>query len=189
MRKLKLQMQLSIDGFVAGPNHEMDWMSWNWDDEIKKYVAGITEPVDLILLGRNLAEGFIPYWASEASKPEPMDLSFAKTMRDTSKMVFTKTLETNQWANSKLAKGDFIEEINQLKQQEGGDIIAYGGASFVASLINAGLIDEYHLFMNPVAIGKGMSIFSDLDNRLNLDLVKSISFKCGIVLLKYRPIS
>ena len=183
MRKLKLQMQISVDGYVAGPNKEMDWMTWNWDEEALNYVSRLTEPVDTILLGRNLAEGFIPYWANEASKPEPQDASFARKMHDTPKIVFTRTLEKSDWPNTKLAKGNLADEITKLKNEPGHDIIVYGGANFVTNLIKENLIDELYLFVNPVAIGKGLTI---LDARTNLKLMEIQAFGCGIVAMKYQ---
>lgn len=185
MRKLKLQVQMSVDGFIAGPNGEMDWLVWNWDNGLKDYVTAITEPVDTIILGRKLAEGFIPTWTDLLEKDATTE--GAKKMVETPKVVFTKTLHTSDWANTQLATCDLAEEIKQLKQQEGSDIIAYGGGSFVSSLIKAGLIDEYHLFINPVALGTGMTIFKNADERQNLTLVKSQSFACGITVLNYVP--
>ena len=90
MRKLKLQVQISIDGFVAGPNGEMDWMVWDWDDSIKKYVSDLTATVDCIVMGRNLALGFIPYWENVASNSDDPQYPFGKIMTDTSKVVFTR---------------------------------------------------------------------------------------------------
>jgi dihydrofolate reductase len=185
MRKVKLQMQLSIDGFVAGPNGEMDWMTWNWDDELKQYVTDLTEPVDTILLGRNMPEGFIGYWKTVAANPEDPQYPFGKKMYDTHKVVFTKTLEASTWENTVLAKGDITEEVNKLKNQKGGDIIAYGGANFVSNLIKHNLVDEYQLFINPVVLGDGMAIFKDVQQRLNLKLIKVTPFSCGIVAMVY----
>jgi dihydrofolate reductase len=102
-----------------------------------------------------------------------------------SKVVFTKTLDKSEWDNTVLAKGDLVDEITKLKIQDGKDIIAYGGATFVSALIKQGLIDEFHLFINPTAIGNGMTIFKELDSKQNLTLVKSTSFDCGIVVLNY----
>src|SRR3972149_12341275 len=181
MRKLKLQVQMTIDGFVAGPNGEMEWTAIDWDNELKKYVGKITEPVDCIILGRKLAQGFIPHWASHP-KEEGAD-----KFNSTKKVVFTKTLEKSDWDNTVLAKDDLVEEIAKLKKQDGNDIIAYGGATFVSALIKHGLIDEFHLFINPTAIGKGMTIFKELDSKQNLNLVESTSFDCGIVVLNYEP--
>jgi dihydrofolate reductase len=181
MRKLKLQVQMTIDGYIAGINREMDWTARDWDDELKKYVGEITKPVDCIILGRKLAQGFIPHWASH-----PEEEGAAK-FNSTKKVVFTKTLDKSEWDNTVLAKGDLVEEIAKLKKQDGKDIIAYGGANFVSALIKQGLIDEFHLFINPTAIGSGMSIFKELDSKQNLTLVKSTSFDCGIVVLNYEP--
>jgi dihydrofolate reductase len=89
------------------------------------------------------------------------------------------------WENTDLANGDLAEEIIKLKKQDGKDIIAYGGATFVSALIKLGLIDEYHLFINPTAIGAGMSIFKELKSYLNLTLVKSKSYQCGITVVYY----
>jgi dihydrofolate reductase len=188
MRKLKLQVQMSVDGFIAGPNGEMDWLVWDWDEELKTYVGGITEPVDLIVLGRKLAEGFIPTWESRLADPKAADEG-ARKFVETPKIVFTRTLSASEWDNTELATGDLVEEIMRLKRQSGGDIIAYGGETFVSSLIKAGLIDEYHLFVNPAVLGSGRAIFQGVDYKRNLSLVKSIAFNCGIVLLHYQPLA
>ena len=187
MRKLKLQVQMTVDGYIAGLNGEMDWMQWNWDDELKKYVTEITEPVDCIVLGRKLAEGFIPYWATVAANPDHAEFTAGKKFTDTNKVVFTRNAWYVRMGNTILAKGDLVEEITKLKNGDGKEIIAYGGATFVSALIKQGLIDEFHLFINPTAIGKGMTIFKELDSKQNLVLVKSVSFDCGIVVLNYKP--
>jgi dihydrofolate reductase len=180
MRKLKLQVQISVDGFIAGPNGEMDWLTFNWDEELMKYVGDITDPVDTIVLGRKLAEGFIPTWASR-----PKDEPGVDKMVNTPKVVFTQTLTKSDWNNTTLAAGDITEEVNRLKSQDGGDIIAYGGATFASALIKARLIDELHLFVNPVILGKGLPIFQDVDSKQNLVFKKSQAFPCGIVVLCY----
>ena len=187
MRKLKLQVQMSVDGYIAGPNSELDFMVWNWDNELNQYVEDITEPVDCIVLGRKLAEGFIPYWAGVAANPDHPEFTAGKKFTDTHKVVFTKTLGKSEWNNTVLAKGDLVDEITKLKKQDGKDIIAYGGATFVSALIKQGLIDEFHLFINPTAIGNGMTIFKELESKQNLTLIKSTSFDCGIVVLNFEP--
>ena len=186
MRKLKLQVQMSIDGFIAGPNGEMDDMVWDWDDALKQYVDSITEPVDCIVLGRKLAQGFIPYWASVAENPDHPEFAAGKKFTETDKVVFTRTLDRSEWPDTVLAKNDIVDEINTLKRQEGKDMIAYGGASFVSSLIRHDLIDEYHLFVNPVVLGKGMPIFAGLEIPRKYALDAARPFPCGIVLLMYR---
>jgi dihydrofolate reductase len=187
MRKLKLQVQMTVDGYIAGSNGEMDFTVRDWDDELKQYVTEITEPVDCIILGRKLAEGFIPYWASVAANPDHPEFTAGKKFTETHKVVFTKTLDTSEWDNTVLAKNDLVDEITKLKKQDGKDIIAYGGATFVSALIKQGLIDEFHLFINPTAIGNGMTIFKELEGLQKLILVKSTSFDCGIVVINYEP--
>jgi dihydrofolate reductase len=182
MRKIKLQVQMTVDGYIAGPNGEMDWMVFNWDNELKKYVTEISESFDCIILGRKLAQGFIPHWASN---PEQEG---ADKFNSTKKFVFTKTIDKSEWDNTILAKGDLVDEITKLKNQDGKDIIVYGGSTFVSALIKKGLVDEFHLFINPTAIGSGLTIFNELDSRQNLTLIKSISFDCGIVVLNYKLI-
>ncbi len=190
MRNLKLQVQMTVDGFIAGPNSEMDWMVWDWDDELKQYVADLTEPVDCLILGRKLAQGFIPHWANVATNPDNSENAAGKKYTDTKKVVFTKTLDKSdnavlEWNNTVLANGDLVDEINQLKNQKGKDIIAYGGATFVSALIKHQLVDEFHIFINPAAIGNGMTIFTELESMQMLTLIGSTKFDCGIVVLKY----
>ena len=186
MRKVKLQMQLSIDGFVAGPNGEMDWMNWNWGDDIKAYLKKIMDGLDLILLGKNLAQGFIPHWDTAALEPEKPENEGAEFFSNTKKIVFSKSLKSSDWERTELNNGDLVEEINLLKNQPGGDIIVYGGGNFVSNLIKNNLIDEYHLFINPTIIGKGMTIFSEVSSNLNLILEDVQKFDCGITVLKYK---
>jgi dihydrofolate reductase len=185
LRKIKLQVQMSVDGCIAGPNSEMDWLVGNLDDKLKKYVDGLTEPVDTILLGRKMTDGFISYWSNVMSKPDDPWNAIAKKMIETPKVVFTKTLNESEWINTDIATGDLMDEISKIKSQNGRDIIVYGGASFDSSLIKEKLIDEFYLFINPVAIGTGMTIFKDLNEIQKFTLIESIAFDCGIVLLHY----
>lgn len=187
MRKLKLQVQISIDGYVGGPNGELDWMVWDWDDKLKKYTSELTEHVDTILLGRKMADGFIKHWSAVAVNPADPEHAWGKKFSDTPKIVFTKTLKRSDWPNTELANGELADEVNRLKNQAGGDIIVYGGAEFVASLIKAGLIDEYHLFVNPTALGTGLTIFNGLEKPRELVLAGSTRYECGIVVHRYEP--
>jgi dihydrofolate reductase len=188
MRKLKLQMQISIDGFPQyGLNDEQHWVTWAWD-EIKKYVLDLANTCDTEIIGRKLAVDYIPYWLDSYTKPEDPMYEAAKIKAGQKKIVFSKTLDKSVWDNTELAKGNLDDEVNKLKKQNGKDIIIYGGTSFVSELIKAGLIDEYHFFLNPVALGKnGVSIFDKLDSFKQLKLKNSIVYDCGIVLLHYEP--
>ena len=151
MRKLKLQVQISIDGFIAGPNGEMDWMTWNWDEALKSYVGALTEPIDTILLGRVLAQGFIDHWAGLATNPDTSD-AVSRKFHETPKVVFTHTLQEHSWAHTTLAHGDLVEEVTALKQQPGGDIMVYGGSNFVTNLIKHGLIEQWQKLVQKEAI-------------------------------------
>jgi dihydrofolate reductase len=186
LRKLRLQVQMSVDGCIAGPNGEMDWMVGLSDDESIKYAYKITEPVDTILLGRKMTDVFISFWLDVMNKPDDPWYAFAKKMIETPKVVFTKTLNKSKWINTDIATGNLIEEVNKIKNQNGRDIVVYGGASFDSSLIKEKLIDEFYLFINPVAIGNGMTIFKDLNEIQKYTLIESKAFESGIVLLRYQ---
>jgi dihydrofolate reductase len=188
MRKLKLQVQMSIDGFMSGINGEMNWMKFPWTPDINQYVEEITGPVDTIVLGRKLAEGFIPHWSNIASDPENAEYQAGKKYSDTPKIVFTRTLDKSPWDNTVLAKGNLTDEIRRLKEKKGSDIIAYGGSELVSSLIKENLIDELHLFINPAAIGKGLPVFHQLNKTARYNLKMSKLFDCGIIVLQYRPV-
>ena len=100
---------MSIDGYIAGPNGEMDWMVWDWDDKLKNYVFELTEPVDTIILGRKMTDGFVSYWSDiMMTKPDDPFYEFSKKMIETPKVVFTKTLKNSQWANTAIATGDLM---------------------------------------------------------------------------------
>ncbi len=184
MRKFKLQVQTTIDGYMAGPNGEMDWMTFAWTDDINTYINALTEPVDCIVLGRNLAEGFIPTWAAG---PEGEDQESIDWMNNTPKVVITNSLTESPWENAVVAGGDLSETINQLKAQPGGDIIAYGGGTLVRDLIANGLLDELHLFVNPATIGAGMPVFPNLEANQQFRVIAAQTFDCGITALHLEP--
>jgi dihydrofolate reductase len=187
MRKLKLQMQTSLDGFVStGPNDEQTWVTWAWD-EIKQYVLDLLDTSDTIIIGRKLAVDYIPYWQNTLTKPDDPMHEVAERIVSAKKVVFTKTLDKSEWNNTELAKGNLTDEIKKLKSQGGKDIMVYGGSSFVSALIKEGLIDEFHFFVNPVALGKGVPVFGQVNNFQQLKLKKSITYDSGIVMLNYQP--
>ena len=185
MRKLKLQMQVSLDGFNStGPNDEQKWVTWAWE-EIKQYVLDLSHSADTEIIGRKLAVDYIPYWLDTYSKPDDPMYELALSKKSQKRIVFSKTLEKSEWENTKLAKGNLVGEVNKLKAQNGKDIIVYGGSSFVSALVKENLIDEFHLFVNPVALGRGVSIFDQLENLERLQLRNSTPCACGIVILHY----
>src|SRR2546423_3874932 len=158
-RKLKLQVQMTVDGFVAGPDGQLDWMTRNLDEGVIGRIVQLTDTSDTILLGRKMTEGFIKYW--ESVDPQSPEYAFARKMVDTPKVVFSKTLTHVEGKNVRVESGDMVQAVNQLKAQRGKDIVVYGGATFVSALIDHNLIDELNIFVNPVAIGRGMRIFKD----------------------------
>jgi dihydrofolate reductase len=188
MRKIKLQMQLSIDGFVCGPNGEMDWMIWEWDDVLKNYAGDLTRSADTFLMGRNTGEGMAVYWPTVAGNPESKeeDKWMADKLNNLPKVVFSKTVTSINWTNARVSN-DIVEEVRELKKEPGKDIMLYGGAKLVSSFIRENLIDEYHLFINPAIIGKGKTIFGNLKEKMNLKLVKATPSTTGIVILHYTP--
>ncbi len=185
MRKLILQMQTSLDGFVStGPNDEQTWVTWDLDG-IKQHVLDLFDSTDTIIMGRKLAIDYIPFWQDTVTKPDDPMIEFAKRIVAARKIVFTKTLDKSQWDNTELAKGNLVEEIQKLKNQAGKDIVVYGGSSFVSALIRDELIDEFQFYINPVALGKGVHIFDQLENFKQLKLKKSITLASGIIMLTY----
>jgi dihydrofolate reductase len=185
VRKFKLQVQTSVDGYMAGPNGEMDWMTFPWTDDINAYVGALDKPVDCIVLGRKLAEGFIPAW--QAGPPGEDQASIDK-MNDTPKVVISNTLTDSPWENAVVAGGDLAATINGLKGQPGGDMIAYGGGTLVSGLIVNDLLDEFHLFVNPAALGAGMPVFPNRSAHQRLRFVTAQPFECGITALHYEPV-
>ncbi len=184
-RRLKLQMQISIDGMVAAQKGKT---FFNWDDEVRRYSIANAANADCILLGRKTAMGFIPHWKSVADNPKDADFEIGKIITGIPKVVFSRSLHKSEWANASIANDEIVDSVNQLKQQRGKDLLVYGGSSFVASLISHNLIDEYHLLVNPVALGSGQTIFSGLADTLRLNLVFNRAFSCGTVLLHYESI-
>ncbi len=172
---------MTIDGFVAGPNGEMDWMTSGADDELMSVMNALTDSSDTMLLGRKMNDGFVDFWTSVLEQPENPLYIFARKMVDMPKVVFSKTVKESKWANTTIANGDLVEEVEKLKQREGKDIIVYGGATFVSNLIKENLIDEFNLFINPTAIGSGLTIFSKMEGNLKLELINSQRFECGEV--------
>ena len=178
-------MQMTINGYVAGPNGENDWMTWNPDAEFMAFLSSLLDTSDTLLLGRKTAEGIIKYW--EDTAVENPTHPFAKKRADLPKVVFTKTLNKSTWNNTTLAKGNLAKDIANLKKQSGKDIIVFGGAGFVSSLIKEGLIDEYHLIINPTAMGNGMTIFNSLDSIQKFTPIQSKLYSGGKTVLSYKP--
>lgn len=196
MRKLKLQAQITVDGYFAGPNGELDWRTWNWDDKLKAFAYPLRDTCDTILLGRKMAETFVPHFENTVNslqtknKDKALDETFtyADRMVSMPKIVFSKTMKTFNGRNVPVENGDLITAITNLKHKEGKDMIVYGGVEFVSSLIKEGLIDEFNFFVNPVMINKGLRIFDLLEHKQKLSLKSATAYECGIAVLTFeRP--
>ena len=184
MRKLKLQMQITVDGFVAGPQGQLDWMTWAMDEKLIAFINGLTDTSDTILMGRKMTEGFVKYWEQVVTQPDSPEYEFGWKMVNTPKIVFSKTVKTMEGRNVRVENGPLAEAVNGLKSRPGKDLIVYGGAGFVASLVENHLIDELNLFVNPVAIGDGLRIFGA---HTPLTLKNSTAYSSGIVVNSYEP--
>ncbi|HEY2583071.1 MAG TPA: dihydrofolate reductase family protein [Mucilaginibacter sp.] len=188
MRKLKLQIQMTIDGFVAGPNGELDWM-WipgERDEASFRKVIELADSCDTILLGRKMTREFIDHWENVVDNlPDSPEQPLAQLMVNMRKIAFSRTQTAISGRNLEVENGDLATAIQALKNQPGKDIMVYGGAGFVSSLISLNLIDEYFIFACPVAIGNGLSIFKE---RKLLKLESSITYKNGKVFNKYLPL-
>lgn len=184
MRKLKLQVQTTVDGYMAGPGGAMDWMTHPWTTDIEEYIDELTASVDCIVLGRRLAESFIPAWAAG---PEGEDQASVDWMNNTPKVVVSDSLEESPWDNARVVGGDLTEAMNRLKAEPGGDLIVYGGSTLVTGLVARGLVDELHLFVSPTAVGDGLRVFPDDAGYQRLRLVSARPFDCGVTALHLEP--
>lgn len=174
-------MYVTLDGFIAGPNGELDWIFKVSDEELDKYSDDLLNTVDVILLGRVLSKDFLDYWPTDTSE-------FARKINDLPKIVFSKTLDKveSKSSNVSLIKDNVVEEIEKMKRQPGKNIVLYGGAETVSSFTQLGLIDEYQLLVVPIVLGKGIPLFKNIGERINLKLLKTRTFKSGVVGLYYR---
>jgi dihydrofolate reductase len=182
MRKVIYSPMVSLDGFVAGPNRELDWVSI--DEELHTYINQQHGAIDTYLFGRRMYEVML-YWEtadSDRSNPEYV-LEFARIWKSIHKIVFSKTLEQVQ-GNATLSRGDIAAEIARLKAQPGKNLDV-GGATLAATLMRLGLIDEYWLYVQPVILGDGTPMFPPLDNPIKLRLIETHPFHSGVFLLRY----
>ena len=178
-------MNMTIDGFVADINGQLDWMLPETDEKQKQYLNGLTKSIDTILLGKKMATEAIPHWEEVAqAKQQDPEVEFANIFVKTPKIIYSKSMRSFEGKNVSIENGDLKASVGELKDQAGKDIITYGGANFAASLLEQNLIDELHLFVHPVSLGKGLAIFK---SKLKFELVRSDSYSNGIVLHKYKP--
>jgi dihydrofolate reductase len=187
MRKLKLFMHVSLDGFVQGPNDwEIDWIKY--DGELEKFAKESLSTVDTVLWGRVTYQGMENYWPTVTSNPSSTqhEIDHANWLDNTLKIVFSKSLEKVEWKNTRLVKENIADEITHLKQQPGKDMIIIGSPRFAHNLMELGLIDEFLITLQPVIIGSGLPLFKDIKDRVNLKLIEQKTLSLGVVCLHYQ---
>ncbi|SRR5436190_2987994 len=185
MRKLIYSMGVSLDGFIAGPNGDIDWSAP--DEELHRFHNRQMREVGAHLCGRKLYE-VMAYWdtADENPSAPEHELEFARIWKEIPKIVFSRTLES-VGTNARLVREGAGEEVARLKEQPGKDL-AVGGAGLASTLIERGLVDEYRLFVSPVVLGGGTPYFPALDERIELELVETRTFGSRVVYVRYRPV-
>jgi dihydrofolate reductase len=193
MRKLVLQMQMSVDGFV-GADGDHDWQVWGWGDDnrwdkaLKQDFNAHFQSIDTILLSRKMVEeGYLSHWGNAAQRyPQDPFFAFAQRIIDVQKVVPSDRLEKSRWECTVVRSGDLSREVGALKVEEGGNIAVFGGAGFASALIAAGLVDEFQFYINPAALGGGSRIFDHADFR-KFRLLGSKAYDCGVVVNRYGP--
>jgi dihydrofolate reductase len=179
MRRVALQMGMTLDGYVAS-DREHPGASVPEDAELIRWKVDRLAKAGAHLMGRATYQEMAAYWPRSTGP-------YAALMNDIPKVVFSKTLSQASWPITRIAGGDLEAEITALKEEPGPDVIAHGGASFAAALAAQGLIDEYCLVIQPVAVGRGQALFADLPAAVRLELIEARSFECGVVVHVYRP--
>lgn len=179
MKKIILDLATTLDGFIEGPNGEIDWCIMDDDMDFEGFISGI----DTIFYGRVSYDAWGNYHPDENAEPEEHD--FWKTIHSKNKFVFSS--QNREDENATFIHSDLIEKVLEIKKQNGKDIWLYGGASLIKTFIQNNLIDVYRISVHPVALGKGKPLFEEVKERLNLQLVKTNVFKSGVVQLIYHP--
>lgn len=178
MRNVVLMMTTSLDGYVVGPHGHA--AAYNEAAELKRWKLERIRRAGTHIMGRVTYEEMASYWPTSTDE-------YAAPMNEIPKVVFSKSLREATWPGSAVARGDLAAEVSTLKRQPGGDIVAWGGATFAQALSRAALVDEYVLVINPVAFGSGLPLFRDLPAALPLELIEARTFENGSALHVYRP--
>lgn len=178
-------MHISLDGFVAGPNGEMDWIKV--DEEIFDDVAKRINESDTALYGRVTYQMMEGYWPTAADSPTASkhDIEHSKWYKDVHKIVLSKTIKETGLTNTTIISDNLSEAINEIKQQEGSDILVFGSPRATHALIQLNLIDGYWLFVNPIVLGQGVPLFADIKDKIKLQLLSTHQFTSGVTALSY----
>ena len=185
MRKLVSLMHVSLDGFVAGPNGEMDWI--NVDDALFEYVGKKIHETDTALYGRVTYELMQSYWPTAADQPNAKKhtIEHAAWYKKAAKIVLSKTMKGQELPNTTIINDNVAEEIKKIKAAPGKEILIFGSPSASHVLMQENLIDGYWLFVNPVLIGEGIPLFKNIKDRIKLKLLESFTFSSGVICLHY----
>lgn len=185
MRKLVLFMHTSLDGYVAGPKGELDWITV--DDDIFDFVGKRTNSADTALYGRVTYEMMQAYWPAAGNQPNASkhDLEHSKWYNSVEKVVMSTTLRGTNLPNTTIISGDLKNTIDELKRRKGKDILMFGSPGAAKSLMQMDVIDEYWLFVNPKLLGRGIPLFSRLKESVRLKLTANHAFPSGVVCLNY----
>jgi dihydrofolate reductase len=185
MRKITAGLFISLDGVVEAPDQ---WHFPYFNDEMGAAVGATFGTADTMLFGRTTYDSFAGAWPErEAAGGE--DAGFAKQLGDVRKIVASRQKLAFTWRNSEQLEGDLVETVTALKNEEGGDIALSGSVSVVRQLLAAGLLDELHLLVHPIAVRKGMRLFDEGDSSIPLKLISSETFRTGVVNLVYGPVA
>ena len=185
MRKIISFMHISLDGFVAGLNGEMDWIKA--DEEIFNYAGKRISEGDTALYGRVTYQMMENYWPTAANKPTATkhDIEHSKWYKKVHKVVLSKTIKDASLTDTKIISDNLSDKINEIKQQAGKDILLFGIPSGTQPLIKLNLIDGYWLFVNPIILGRGIPLFADIKDKIKLKLLTTQQFTCGVTELNY----
>ncbi|MEP2669764.1 MAG: dihydrofolate reductase family protein [Cyclobacteriaceae bacterium] len=185
MRKIISFMHLSLDGFVAGPNGEMDWIKV--DEEIFNHVGKRISEGDTALYGRVTYQMMESYWPTAADKPNATqhDIEHSKWYSKVHKVVLSKTIKEADLTNTTIISDNLPESINKIKKQAGGDILLFGSPTATHSLMQQNLIDVYWLFVNPIILGHGIPLFKNIKDKIKLQLLTTRPFASGVTELSY----
>jgi dihydrofolate reductase len=188
MRKLVVFNSVTLDGYFAGPNGDISWAHKDDKDaEWNAFVANNASSGGVLLFGRITYELMGSFWPTpNAIEMYPV---VAKGMNSLPKVVFSRTMDTASWNNTKLVKGDLTTEVRKMKKEFGEGIVILGSGSIVSQLAQEGLIDEYQIVVTPVALGKGRTMFDGISGKLTLKLTSSRTFSNGSVFLSYEPMA
>ncbi|MFD2600990.1 dihydrofolate reductase family protein [Flavobacterium suzhouense] len=185
MRQIISFMHISLDGFVAGPNGEMDWIKV--DDEIFNHVGKRISQGDTALYGRTTYQMMEAYWPTAADKPNASqhDIEHSAWYKNAHKIVLSNTLNEKDFTNTTIINDNLVNHINEIKQQSGSEILLFGSPAATHSLLNLNLIDGFWLFVNPIVLGKGIPLFTEGQNKMPLKLLSSQQFSSGVTELNY----